>query len=85
VRRVLLINAVHDRGTLKGQLEMFLADANGALLGGEAVPLGEVCWLPLIPPERPGLYQLRFFATLDTGARLEARARLEVVADETGA
>ena len=83
VRRILLINAVHDGGTLKGQLEMFLADANGALLGGEALTLGEVCWLPLIPPERPGLYQLRFFATLDTGARPEARAPLEVVADET--
>ena len=54
---------------------MFLADASGALLGGEAVTLGEVCWLPLLPPERPGLYQLRFFATLDSGARPEARRR----------
>jgi hypothetical protein len=72
-------------GCAEGELEMFLADANGALLHGKAVSLGEVCWLPLLPPERPGLYQLRFFATLDTGARLEARAPLEVVADEEGA
>ena len=63
---------------------MFLADASGAVFSGEGVSLGEVCWLPLLPPERPGLYQLRFFATLDTGARLEARAPLEVVADEAG-
>ncbi len=84
VRRILLLNGTRDGGAVKGKLEMFLADANGALLRGEAVTLGEVCWLPFVPPERPGLYQLRFFATLEQGARLEARAPLELIADEAG-
>jgi hypothetical protein len=81
VRRILLLNGTGRTGTEIGQLEMFLADANGALVRGEAVTLGEVCWLPLVPPERPGRYRLRFFATLDTGARLETTAPLDVVAD----
>jgi hypothetical protein len=85
VRRILLINGTRNGwGTLRGKLDMFLADASGAVFSGEGISLGEVCWLPPLPPERPGLYQLRFFATLDTGARLEARATLEVVADEAG-
>jgi hypothetical protein len=35
-----------------------------------------------LPPEKPGLYAIRFFAALDAGARLEARGLLTVVADE---
>jgi glycosyltransferase involved in cell wall biosynthesis len=84
VRRILLINGAHDGRAVTGTLEMFLADASGTLVRGEAVTLGEVFWLPLLPPERPGPYQLRFFATLDNGARLETQATLEVIADQSG-
>jgi hypothetical protein len=34
------------------------------------------------PPEKPGLYAIRFFATLDSGARLEARGLLTVIEDK---
>jgi len=68
VRRVLLVNAAPDAEKVKGKLEMFVTDARGALVRGETVRLGEVCWIPLLPPEAPGLYPIRFFATLD-GAR----------------
>jgi hypothetical protein len=35
-----------------------------------------------IRSEGPGLYAIRFFAALDSGARLEARGLLTVVAGE---
>jgi hypothetical protein len=54
--------------------------ARGGIVLG--VRLGEVCWIPLLPPDKPGLYAIRFFAALDSGARLEARGLLTVVADE---
>jgi hypothetical protein len=33
-------------------------------------------------PDKPGLYAIRFYAALDSGAHLEARGLLAVVADE---
>jgi hypothetical protein len=66
---------------LKGKLDMFVPDPHGAVVGGESVAVGEVCWMPLLLPERPGLYDIRFFATLDSGARLEARGVLTVIED----
>jgi glycosyltransferase involved in cell wall biosynthesis len=84
VRRILLINGAHDGRAVTGTLEMFLADASGTLVRGEAVRLGEVFWLPLLPPERAGHYQLRFFAALDNDVRLETQASLEVIADQPG-
>jgi hypothetical protein len=81
VRRVLLLNGATGASAVKGRIEMFLAGESGTARGGESAALGEVCWLPLIPPERAGRYELSFFATLDSGARLEVRAPLEVVVD----
>jgi hypothetical protein len=57
-------------------------EPRGAVVGGESVAIGEVCWMPLLPPEKPGLYAIRFFATLDSGARLEARGLLTVIEDK---
>jgi hypothetical protein len=82
VRRILLINGAQDAGALKGKLDMFVTEPRGAVVGGESVTLGEVCWMPLLPPKRPGLYAIRFFATLDSGARLEARGLLTVIEDK---
>ena len=82
VRRVLLVNGGSDAEKVEGKLEMFVTDARGAPVRGEAVRLGEACWIPLLPPEAPGLYPIRFFATLDGGARLEARGLLTVIADK---
>jgi hypothetical protein len=82
VRRVLLLNGGTDAEKVKGKLEMFVTDARGALIRGETVRLGEVCWIPLLPPEAPGLYPIRFFATLEGGARLEARGLVTVIADK---
>ena len=79
VRRILLIN--NDAEAVRGKLEYFLAEESGAPRGRETVHLGEVCWLPLLPPDRPGRYQLRFFLTLPSGARRETTAPLEVIAD----
>jgi glycosyltransferase involved in cell wall biosynthesis/predicted GNAT family N-acyltransferase len=79
VRRILLINSGAE--TMRGRLDHFLAQEGGAPLRGEAVNLGEVCWLPLLPPDRPGRYELRFFLTLPSGARHETTAHLEVIAD----
>jgi glycosyltransferase involved in cell wall biosynthesis len=81
VRRILLLNGLPDADAVTGRLEMFLADGRGAVVRGETVALSEVCWLPLLPPEQPGPYELSFFATLDDGARLETRAPLTVIAD----
>ena len=39
-------------------------------------------WIPLLPPEKPRLYVIRFYAALDSGARLEARGLLTVVAGQ---
>ena len=47
---------------------MFVTNRRGALVSGERVPLGEVCWIPLLPPDRPGDLTVHFFATLDSGA-----------------
>jgi hypothetical protein len=82
VRRILLIDGAQNAGTLKGKLDMFVTDPHGAVVGGESVAIGDVCWMPLLPPERPGLYAIRFFATLDSGERLEARGGLTVIGDK---
>jgi glycosyltransferase involved in cell wall biosynthesis len=82
VRRVLVVNGTGDSKAIKGKLEMFVTEPRGALVRGESIALGEVCWMPLLPPEAPGLYPIRFFATLDSGARLEARGLLTVIADK---
>jgi hypothetical protein len=82
IRRVLLLYGGTDTEPVKGKLEMFVSDARGTLVRGETVTLGEICWIPLLPPELPGLYPIRFFATLEAGARLEARGLLTVIADK---
>ena len=82
VRRILLINGSQDRSEIKGKLEMFVTDRRGALVGGERVPLGEVCWIPLLPPNRPGDLAVHFFASLNSGARLEAKGILKVIQDK---
>jgi glycosyltransferase involved in cell wall biosynthesis len=82
VRRILLLNCGGDSAAVKGNLDMFVTEPRGTPVSGESVRLGGVCWIPLLPPEKPGLYAIRFFAALDTGARLEARGLLTVVADE---
>jgi len=56
----------------------------GTPVGGESVSFGEVTWLPLLPPDRPGFYPIRFFAALSTGAKLEARGLLTVIEDKSG-
>ena len=81
VRRILLSNGAGDGAAIAGKLDMFVAEPGGAVVRGESVDLGEICWMPLLPPETPGLYLIRFFATLDSGARLEARGLLTVIAD----
>jgi hypothetical protein len=81
VCRVLLLNGATGASAVSGRIEMFLAEESGAPLGGESAVLGDACWLPLIPPERAGRYELSFFATLDSGARFEVRAPLEAVVD----
>jgi hypothetical protein len=82
VRRILLLNGADDVTLVTGRLDMFVTEPRGTPVGGEIVRLGEVCWIPLLPPDKPGLYAFRFFAALDSGARLEARGLLTVVADE---
>jgi hypothetical protein len=82
VRRILLLNGAADVTRVIGKLDMFVTEPRGTPVAGESVRLGEVCWIPLLPPEKPGLYAIRFFAALDSGAPLEARGLLTVVADE---
>jgi hypothetical protein len=82
VRRILLVNGAADVTPVTGRLDMFVTEPRGTPVAGEGVRLGEVCWIPLLPPDKPGLYAIRFFAALDSGARLEARGLLTVVADE---
>ena len=82
VRRVPLVNGASDVTVTTGKLDMFVTEPRGTPVAGESVRLGEVCWVPLLPPDKPGLYAIRFFAALDSGARLEARGLLTVVADE---
>ena len=65
----------------KKQIQI-VTEPRGAPVRGESVCIGEVCWIPLLPPDKPGLYAIRFFAALDSGQRLEARGLLTVVADE---
>jgi hypothetical protein len=81
VRRILLINGARGEAALKGKLDMFLTEPRGAPVGGESVALGEVTWMPLLPPEKPGLYPIRFFATLENGAKIETRGLLTVIED----
>jgi glycosyltransferase involved in cell wall biosynthesis len=81
VRRVLLVNGSSDVTLTTGRLDMFVTEPRGTPVTGESVRLGEVCWIPLLPPDKPGLYAIRFFAALDSGARLEARGLLTVVAN----
>ena len=82
VRRILLLNGAGDVTLVTGRLDMFVTEPRGTPVRGESVRLGEVCWIPLLPPDKPGLYAIRFFAALDSGQRLEARGLLTVVADE---
>lgn len=82
VRRILLLNGARDVTLVTGRLDMFVTEPRGTPVRGESVRLGEVCWIPLLPPDKPGLYAIRFFAALDSGQRLEARGLLTVVADE---
>jgi hypothetical protein len=82
VRRILLLNGAGDVTLVTGSLDMFVTEPRGTPVRGESVRLGEVCWIPLLPPDKPGLYAIRFFAALDSGQRLEARGLLTVVADE---
>ncbi|MGH6826018.1 glycosyltransferase family 4 protein [Methyloceanibacter sp.] len=82
VRRVLLVNGSSGVTPVTGRLDMFVTEPRGGPVWGESVRLGEICWIPLLPPEKPGLYAIRFFAALDSGARLEARGLLTVVAGE---
>lgn len=82
VRRILLRNGAGDVTLVTGRLDMFVTEPRGTPVRGESVRLGGVCWIPLLPPDKPGLYAIRFFAALDSGARLEARGLLTVVADE---
>jgi glycosyltransferase involved in cell wall biosynthesis len=82
VRRILLINGAPEGSTVKGKLDVFLTEPLGAPIRGERVTLGEACWIPLLPPEKPGLYPIHFFATLGDGVRLETRGMLTVVAHE---
>jgi hypothetical protein len=82
VRRILLLNGAADVTLVTGSLDMFVTEPRGTPVRGESVRLGDACWIPLLPPDKPGLYAIRFFAALDSGARLEARGLLTVVADE---
>ena len=82
VRRLLLVNGAHDVTLTTGKLDMFVTEPRGTPVRGESVRLDEVCWIPLLPPEKPGLYAIRFYASLDSGARLEARGLLTVVGGE---
>jgi hypothetical protein len=82
VRRILLLDGASDVTLVTGNLDMFVTEPRGTPVRGESVRLGEVCWIPLLPPDKPGLYAIRFFAALDSGQRLEARGLLTVVADE---
>ena len=81
VRRILLVNAAKRKGSIRGKLDMFVTEPRGAPVGGESVTFGEVTWIPLLPPEKPGLHPIRFFATLDNGARIETRGLLTVIED----
>lgn len=63
---------------------MFVTEPRGTPVAGESVRLSEMCWIPLLPPDKPGFYVIRFYATLDSGARLETRGLLTVGAGEGG-
>jgi hypothetical protein len=62
-------------------LEMFLIDRMAAVVGGERLSLGEACWIPLLPPNSPGAFTIRFFASVN-GARLEAKGVLRIIEDK---
>jgi hypothetical protein len=79
VRRILLINDAEELGAMKGTLEMFIFDRRGMVVNGETVPLGDVYWIPFVPPTQAGRYTLRFFASFDNGTRLSTAASLKVV------
>ena len=81
VRRILLVNGAKGKAPIKGKLDMFLTEPRGTPVGGESVALGDVTWMPLLPPEKPGLYPIRFFATLENGSRIETRGLLTVIED----
>ena len=59
---------------------MFVTEPRGTPVRGESVRLGEVCWIPLLPPDKPSLYAIRFFAALDSGHL--GGAALDVVTTE---
>ena len=77
VRRIILINCA-DAVNMTGQIEMFITDKWGRLVGGECIPLGEVCWIPFLPPEQPGCYAAHFFVRLQDGTVLRNSAKLAI-------
>jgi hypothetical protein len=66
---------------MRGELEMFLTDRMGAVVGGERLSLGEACCIPLLPPNSRGAFTIRFFASVN-GARLEAKGVLRIIEDK---
>ena len=85
--RVFAALAQARRAEVKDRQARYVFDraARGTPVAGGSVRLGEVCWIPLLPPDKPGLFIIRFYAALDSGARLEARALLTGVAGEGAA
>ena len=59
MRRILLLNGAGDVTLVTGSLDMFVTEPRGTPVSGESVRLGEVCWIPLLPPDKPGLYAIR--------------------------
>jgi len=85
--RVFAALAQARRAEVKDRQARYVFDraARGTPVAGGSVRLGEVCWIPLFPPDKPDLFIIRFYAALDSGARLEARALLTGVAGEGAA
>ena len=81
VRRILLINGCKGDGPIKGNLDMFLTEPRGTPVGGESVALGEVTWIPLLPPDRPGLSPIHSSQRSIPGAARDA-GPVTVAADE---
>jgi hypothetical protein len=79
--RYFAVNRAPDATRMTGGPVIFVTEPRGTPIAGESVRLGEVCWIPLLPPDKP---VIRFYATLDSGARLETRVLLTVVAGEGG-
>jgi hypothetical protein len=83
LRRILLVNAAQDSRLCKPKFDTFLTESCGKAIRNERADLGEVCWIPLLPPDRPGPYFIRFCAGFEDGSRLEAQDSLKVIADKS--